>query len=469
VSIPRFRNISIKRKMTLIIMLTTSIALLLSCVAMITYDWFLSKQSLTRRIDTLAEIIGQNSTAALIFDDPGNAAEILEALRTESHVVSASIYTDDGSLFAKYYRNPPGFSPDRPEPDGYRFDENHLLLFRSILLDGDRIGAIFIQTDLKEMQDRLQRYVGIVVLFVLISSLVAFLVGSRLRDLISTPILRLTDTMREVSEEKNYSARAEKQSDDEIGVLIDGFNAMLTQIQDRDAALQQARDELALRAQELQIELLERERIEAQIKASLQEKEVLLKEIHHRVKNNLQVISSLLDLQANHIHDERTIEMFRDSQNRVSSMGLIHERLYQAEDLARIDFADYIRDLANNLFYSYSVDAAYVTLATHVDDVVLDVDRGIPCGLIINELVSNSLKYAFPNGQKGEIHIDLHHRDEQFLLVVRDDGVGIPDGIDLQHTPSLGLKLVNTLVRQLKGKIALERKNGTKFTIEFSV
>jgi len=436
---------------------------------MITYDWFLSRQSLTRRIETLAEIIGQNSTAALIFDDPSNAAEILSALRTESHIVSASIYTENDRLFAKYYRHLPGSSPVQPEPDGYRFDDDHLILFRSILLDGDRIGSIFIQTDLKEMQDRLQRYVGIVVLFVLISSLVAFLVGSRLRDLISTPILRLADTMREVSEEKNYSARADKQTDDEIGVLIDGFNAMLTQIQDRDAALQLARDELALRAQELQVELLERERIEAQIKASLQEKEVLLKEIHHRVKNNLQVISSLLDLQASHIHDERAIEMFRDSQNRVSSMGLIHERLYQAEDLARIDFADYIRDLANNLFYSYSVDAALVTLATHVDDVVLDVDRGIPCGLIINELVSNSLKYAFPNGKKGEIHINLHHQNDRLFLVVRDNGVGIPDGIDLQHTPSLGLKLVNTLVRQLKGELLVMRQGGTEFRISFAV
>jgi len=118
VSIPRFRNISIKRKMTLIIMLTTSIALLLSCVAMITYDWFLSKQSLTRRIDTLAEIIGQNSTAALIFDDPGNAAEILEALRTESHIVSASIYTDDDSLFARYYRAPPDLPQTAPNRTG---------------------------------------------------------------------------------------------------------------------------------------------------------------------------------------------------------------------------------------------------------------------------------------------------------------------------------------------------------------
>lgn len=468
-SILRLRDISIKRKLTLIIMLTTSIALLLACVAMIAYDWIVSKQSLVRRIDTLAEIVGSNSTAALSFDTAQDATQTLEALNLERRIVEACIYARDGRPFAWYHRDDQAFSPPRLAADGSRFDDAHLVLFRGIVLEGERIGTVYIMSDLQELQDRLQRYAGIVILFVLISSLVAFAVGSRLRDLISTPILHLTQTMRQVSEEKNYSARAQKQSEDEIGVLIDGFNAMLEQIQDRDAALQRARDELAKRAQELQVELVERERIEEQIKASLQEKEVLLKEIHHRVKNNLQVISSLLDLQASHIQDERAIEMFRDSQNRVSSMGLIHERLYQAEDLARIDFSDYIRDLVNNLFYSYSVDAAAVQLDIQVNEVVLDVDRGIPCGLIINELVSNSLKYAFPEGRKGVIHITLQNTGGKVELMVDDNGIGIPEGTDLQNTPSLGLKLVNTLVRQLKGAVTLERGKGTRFTIEFAV
>ena len=468
-SILRLRDISIKRKLTLIIMLTTSIALLLACVSMIAYDWIISKQSLVRRIDTLAEIVGSNSTAALSFDNAQDATQTLDALNLERRIVQACIYTTDGRPFARYHRDNQVFAPPQLTTDGARFGDAHLVLFRGIVLGEERIGTVYIMSDLQELQDRLQRYAGIVVLLVLVSSLVAFAVGSRLRDLISTPILHLTQAMRQVSDEKSYSVRAEKQSEDEIGVLIDGFNAMLEQIQDRDAALQRARDELARRAQELQIELVERERIEEQIKASLQEKEVLLKEIHHRVKNNLQVISSLLDLQASHIQDERAIEMFRDSQNRVSSMGLIHERLYQAEDLARIDFSDYIQDLVNNLFYSYSVDATAVQPAIQVNEVVLDVDRGIPCGLIINELVSNSLKYAFPEGRSGEIQIILQNSAGKVRLVVDDNGIGIPEGIDLQNTPSLGLKLVNTLVRQLKGTVTLERGEGTRFTIDFAV
>jgi two-component sensor histidine kinase len=469
VNLPRLRDISIKRKLTLIIMLTTIIALLLSCVAMIGYDWILTKQALTRRIDTFAEIVGSNSTAALIFDRADDAAETLKALSIEPHIVSAWVFSRDGTPFARYRRSGESSGPPELLVDGARFGDAHLTLFRGIYLDEDRIGTVFIEADLRELHNRAQRYAGIVLLFVVVSAMVAFAVGSRLRDLISVPILHLADTMRAVTQDEAYSIRAEKQSEDEIGVLIDGFNAMLDQIHDRDTALQRARDELALRAQELQGELSERKRIEAQITASLREKEVLLKEIHHRVKNNLQVISSLLDLQVSHIEDERAVEMLRDSQNRVTSMGLIHERLYQADDLAMIDIAEYVRDLVSNLLYSYSVDAARITLDIDVEDVVLDVDRAIPRGLIINELVSNSLKYAFAPGSDGRIVVALTRRGDSVVLTVQDDGIGLPESVQPDNTPSLGLRLVSTLAKQLRGSIELERTAGTSFTIQFAL
>ncbi|MFA6111065.1 MAG: histidine kinase dimerization/phosphoacceptor domain -containing protein [Candidatus Latescibacterota bacterium] len=467
--VPFFHALSVRRKLTVIITLVASIALLLACAAVVSWDWYLSKNSLVRRLGTLAEIIGSNSTAALSFDSAQDAIETLSALRIEPHITSACIYAADGRPFARYQREDREFAPPPIRPDGHRFEGDHLVYFHSIVLEGDRIGTVYLQADLQEIRSRLKSYAAIVLGFVLASMLVAYLVGSRLQEVISSPIGRLTNAMRQVSREKNYSIRVVRESEDELGVLIDGFNAMLTQIQDRDAALRQARDELARRAQELQLELIERRRIEEQIQASLQEKEVLLKEIHHRVKNNLQVISSLLDLQAGHTHDPRVIEMFRDSQNRVSSMGLIHERLYQADDLARVDFSEYIRGLVNNLFYSYSADAAAIALEIHVAQVVLDVDRGIPCGLIINELVSNSLKYAFPSGRQGCLQVHMRHQGDSLVLVVADDGVGIPEEIDLEHTTSLGLRLVGTLVRQLKGSLTMNRKEGTRFTIEFPV
>ena len=464
-----FRDLSIKRKLTLIIMLTSSVALLLSCAALVTYDRLSSERALVRRINTMAEIIGFNCTAAISFDDPAAAAETLSALRVERHVAAAAIYDQHDRVFAIYHREDLPFTPPTRQADGNHTADDHLVLFRSIELEGRPLGAVYILADLQEMQDRLERYAGIVALSVLLASLVAFLIGSRLRDLIATPILDLAEKMRIVSDQKNYAVRADVSSADELGDLIDGFNAMLSQIQDRDAALQQAHDELERRAQELQIELAERRRIEAQITASLREKEVLLKEIHHRVKNNLQVISSLLDLQASNIEDSRTVDMFRDSQNRVNSMGLIHERLYQASDLARIDFAEYIQDLANNLFYSYAGNSESIELRIQVESIYLDVDTGIPCGLIINELVSNCLKYAFPEGSSGTIDIALRHEGDDMILSVCDDGVGLPPGMDYRKTSSLGLKLVSTLTRQLKGKIEVSSQNGSQFIIQFPV
>lgn len=228
-----------------------------------------------------------------------------------------------------------------------------------------------------------------------------------------------------------------------------------------------------------QQEIAERKRAEEQIEASLKEKEVLLKEIHHRVKNNLQVISSLLYLQYKDIEDQSTREMFRDSQNRIRSMALIHEKLYRSQDLGRIDFAKYARNLATYLVGLYRPDSSSVALKVDAEGVFLRIDTAVPCGLIVNELVSNSLKHAFPvhpdtrvdrtHGRECEIHIGLRSdQDQQVILVVGDNGVGFPKDLDFQSTESLGLQLVNLLVHQLDGTIELNCNDGTEFKITFA-
>jgi len=214
-------------------------------------------------------------------------------------------------------------------------------------------------------------------------------------------------------------------------------------------------------------DITELKRAEAQIKESLREKEVLLQEIHHRVKNNLQVIASLLNLQSNNFGDPLAAEVFRESQDRVYSMALIHEQLYQSENLAQVDFGHYARELAAHLHGSYGAPERGVRLQTDVGEVFLGIDTAVPCGLILNELVSNALKHAFPDGRTGEISIGLCEDGEDVALTVRDDGVGIPEGLDLQRTDSLGLKLVAILVEQLDGVIDIERSSGTAFTVTF--
>jgi PAS domain S-box-containing protein len=204
------------------------------------------------------------------------------------------------------------------------------------------------------------------------------------------------------------------------------------------------------------------------IKTSLREKEALLKEIHHRVKNNLQVVSSLLGLQSRVISEETTRKMFQESQNRIHSMALLHESLYQSNNLSRIDFPEYIRQLAAHLFHSYGVPADRIHLRTDLDRLYLNLDAAVPCGLIINELLSNSLKYAFPDGRSGEVRIELHeHPDHMARLVVADNGIGLRSDLDWETARSLGLRLVRTLADQLGAKLEVQSHAGTEIQLTF--
>jgi two-component sensor histidine kinase len=217
-------------------------------------------------------------------------------------------------------------------------------------------------------------------------------------------------------------------------------------------------------------DISDRKLAEARIQASLQEKEVLLREIHHRVKNNLQVIHSLLKLQSSYTDDPKTLQMFQESQNRIRSMALIHELLYQSQDLARIDFGSYIQTLVKQLARSYSISLDTITWEIDVDpqDIQIGIDTALPCGLLINELISNALKYAFPQGQPGQIKISLRAcNNQEFTLVISDNGVGIPADLDFRNTDSLGLQLVCGTTGQIGGTIELNRTQGTTFTIKF--
>jgi PAS domain S-box-containing protein len=216
-------------------------------------------------------------------------------------------------------------------------------------------------------------------------------------------------------------------------------------------------------------DLTERKHVEEHIRASLREKETLLKEIHHRVKNNLQVIISLLMLQSGYARDRQVLETLRESQNRIHSMAVIHEILYQSQDLAQVDLAAYVHKLAAHLLHSYDADSHAVALKINVAPVSLSVDTAIACGLIINELVSNSLKYAFPNGRGGEIRINLQTGERhQLTLTVSDDGVGLSPQLDPSRTETLGLQLVTMLTQQLEGFLELDHNAGTTFKIVFN-
>ncbi|RZM75718.1 PAS domain S-box protein [Leptolyngbya iicbica] len=208
---------------------------------------------------------------------------------------------------------------------------------------------------------------------------------------------------------------------------------------------------------------------QAQIKASLEEKELLLKEIYHRVKNNLQVIFSLLNLQANNLDDAHAKAALRESQNRIIAMSLVHEKLYQSSDLAHIELSDYVTSLAKSLLETYRFEVSKVSLDIKIAHCCLDIETAIPCGLILNELITNSLKYAYPQGQPGILSIESKSSDaRRIVLTIRDNGIGLSPGFDLQQISSLGLQLVRNLAKQLRGEIQIVPSSlGTEFELSF--
>jgi PAS domain S-box-containing protein len=215
-------------------------------------------------------------------------------------------------------------------------------------------------------------------------------------------------------------------------------------------------------------DLSKRRSAEMKVRQSLQEKETLLREVHHRVKNNLQVISGLLNLQSMYIDEQESKDIYKESQNRIKTMALIHEELYQRDDLARIDFAEYISNLLANLFASYSVNRERVSLELDLKSASMVLDTAIPCGLIVNELVTNSLKHAFADGMAGEVGVAFSGSSEAgYQLRVWDSGSGMPDDLDFRRTRSMGLKLVAILTEQLDAGVTLDRDGGTAFTITF--
>jgi two-component sensor histidine kinase len=336
---------------------------------------------------------------------------------------------------------------------------------------------------------------AIIALIILLTSIIIFLINRW----VLKPVTSLRDGALRIGRgELNY--RIADPLADEIGQVMVAFNDMAENMQARNNQLaeqaeilsgevqqrQKAQAELMIiqagleqrvqdRTRELEhanrqlsIEVQERTHQEQVIQTQLNEKAVLLKEIHHRVKNNLQIVSSLLNLQSAKVSDPTTLASLRDSQYRIHSMAMIHEQLYQFEDLANVKFGAYIRNLTNYLSRSYLGDTRRISIRIECDEINLDMDRAVPCGLIVNELVSNAFKYAYPDRQSGEICVGLHEiQPEMIELTVADDGAGLPDGIDFHRSTSLGLRLVNNLTRQLEGRISFDGQSGTKVTIRF--
>lgn len=219
----------------------------------------------------------------------------------------------------------------------------------------------------------------------------------------------------------------------------------------------------------IQTDISDNKQAEEQIKTSLQEKEVLLKEIHHRVKNNLLVVASLLDWQTDYVTDPTILKIFTESQHRIYSMALIHEKLYQSQNLDRVDLGEYLRTLSEHLIVSFNLDPTQIQFQYHLESVLLNIETATPCGLVVSELISNALEHAFKDGRTGQVWLEVRrHSGDQVSICIQDNGVGFPDGVDFRNTESLGLQLVCLLTQQLQGTLEMRREQGTTFQLTFS-
>ncbi len=250
-------------------------------------------------------------------------------------------------------------------------------------------------------------------------------------------------------------------TDTPVGEKIVHYRVISSPIRDKEG--------MVVAAIEMVEDITERRHAEEQIRSALIEKEILLKEVHHRVKNNLQIVASMLQLQSTYIRDGEAKVLFGESQKRIESMSLIHEKMYRTQDLARIDFREYVDDLVSSLMDLTADRAERIETKVDIEGVALDVGHSIPCGLIINELVSNALRHAFPDGGNGRINVRMRRNDGgRISLEVGDNGIGFPENIDFRNTGSLGMQLVISLVKQLDGLIELDRSEGTSFKVEFN-
>lgn len=499
------QNLSIKRKLTLITMLTSSIALILSSVSFLIYDLVSFRHLLSQDLITQAEIIGYNSAGAMEFKDEPAATATLSALTAKEDIVTAVLYKPDGKIFAHYFRSNaplPGFLPSHLQAKGYRFEGGYLEVFQEVTLNGEHVGTLFLQSDMRQWSLRAKRYANILIIFVLVSGLFALFVSSKLQGLISKPILHLEDTMRMVSSNKNYAVRAVKTYSDEIGRLIDGFNTMLSEIQQRDIALQSTNGELKTRTQELEQEVFQRKQTQEELlnaKHAAEEanraKSTFLANMSHELRTPLNAIIGYSEMLEEETRDSGKIENVQDLKKIQGAGKHLLSLINDVLDLSKIeagkmglhletfDVSQVIEEMVTTLqpAAAKNANSIHVHLAENVSVMKADITK---VRQILFNLLSNACKFT----DRGTISVDVDQMKvegkEWIQFRVSDTGIGISakQKENLFHEfaqadasiarkyggTGLGLAITHRFVQLMNGQINVESEpgKGAIFTVQ---
>jgi signal transduction histidine kinase/CheY-like chemotaxis protein len=499
------QNLSIKRKLTLITMLTSSIALILSSVSFLIYDLVSFRHLLSQDLMTQAEIIGYNSAGAMEFKDEPAATATLSALTAKEDIVTAVLYKPDGKIFAHYFRSNaglPGFLPSHLQGKGYHFEGGYLEVFQEVTLNGEHVGTLFLQSDMRQWSLRAKRYANILIIFVLVSGLFALFVSSKLQGLISKPILHLEDTMRMVSSNKNYAVRAVKTYSDEIGRLIDGFNTMLSEIQQRDIALQSTNGELKTRTQELEQEVFQRKQTQEELlnaKHAAEEanraKSTFLANMSHELRTPLNAIIGYSEMLEEETRDSGKIENVQDLKKIQGAGKHLLSLINDVLDLSKIeagkmglhletfDVSQVIEEMVTTLqpAAAKNANSIHVHLAENVSVMKADITK---VRQILFNLLSNACKFT----DRGTISVDVDQikveAKEWIQFRVSDTGIGISakQKENLFHEfaqadasiarkyggTGLGLAITHRFVQLMNGQINVESEpgEGAIFTVQ---
>jgi signal transduction histidine kinase/CheY-like chemotaxis protein len=497
------KNLSIKRKLMLITMLTSGVAVVLSSAGFLVYDLISFRHSLSQDLVTQAEIIGYNSAAAMAFRDESAATVTLSALQAKEDIVSAVLYTPDGKIFAQYFHaNAPRPSlPAPPRERGYRFNGSYLEVFRDVTLNGEPVGTLFLRSDMRQWNLRAKRYATIFLSFVLISGFFALLVSSKLQKLISGPILHLEDTMRMVSATKSYEVRATRFYGDEIGRLIDGFNTMLSEIQQRDSALHHANDELKTRTMELEGEIVHRKEMQKELlnaKHAAEEanraKSAFLANMSHELRTPLNAIIGYSEMLEEETHELGKVENVKDLQKIQGAGKHLLSLINDVLDLSKIEagrmglhletfeIAGMIEEMVTTLNPAIAKNANTINLhlAEGLGTMQADITK---VRQVLFNLLSNASKFT----DHGTISVDVDRsRDDGqdwIRFQVADTGIGITAkqkaNLFQEFTQAdvsiarkyggtgLGLAISYRYVQLMRGRISVESApgQGSVFTV----
>lgn len=468
---------SIRQQLQRSLFVTIGVIVLLMTIAFFLVEVLSFRQLVIESVVPKAEIVAIHLRRPLALRDSWSAQEILATLATDPSIVGAYLFNRQSQPFAYY-------QPSQSDGDMTRhqtemplsekekilpllatrsrqvlFSWQHLSVFVPIIHNNEMLGTVYVVSTLTPFYLRLLWWLLAAVVATGIATYTGLAIARKLQQRITAPISDLAGMMHLVTHDGDLTPRAAVQGQGEIATLAHGFNQMLEAINTRD-------DELLTINFGLEERIAERTQ---ELNSSLQEKELLLREIHHRVKNNLQIISSLLSLQMKKIYDPTAKESLRTSLSRIRSISLIHEKLYlTGRQAPSNDLGIYLRDLAEEIFRLHSISPERIRLHLDLANVEVDFDRLIYLALIFNELLTNTFKHAFSLEESGVVTIRLRQRLNQVILTVQDNGRGLPDNFLLEATATVGLQLTSNLVRQAKGQFNLLRNApGTEAVVAY--